>query len=80
MMTGTLTRRDILRASLTTMAAGLVSQSARTRANNSTKQRPNLVVFMPDQLRAESIACYGHPLVQTPNIDRLAREGTRFDH
>ncbi|MHC4507864.1 MAG: sulfatase-like hydrolase/transferase, partial [Planctomycetota bacterium] len=32
------------------------------------------------RLRAESIACYGHPLVRTPNMDRLATEGTRFDH
>jgi len=44
------------------------------------RDRPNLVIFMPDQLRAESIACYGHPLVRTPNIDRLAREGVRFEH
>ena len=33
---------------------------------------------MADELRAESIACYGHPLVKTPNMDRLAAEGTRF--
>ena len=39
----------------------------------------NIVVFMPDQLRAESLGCYGHPLVRTPNIDRLAGEGVRFD-
>jgi arylsulfatase A-like enzyme len=42
--------------------------------------RANLVIFMPDQLRAESIGCYGHPLVQTPNIDRLAAEGIRFEN
>ncbi len=34
---------------------------------------------MPDSLRAESLACYGHPLVRTPNYDRVAREGVRFD-
>lgn len=44
------------------------------------KQKMNFILFMPDQLRAESIACYGHPLVQTPNMDRLAAEGVRFDH
>jgi len=39
----------------------------------------NFVLFMPDELRAESVGCYGHPLVRTPNIDRLAEEGVRFD-
>jgi choline-sulfatase len=39
---------------------------------------PNIILFMADELRAESIACYGHPLVRTPNIDSLASQGTRF--
>lgn len=39
----------------------------------------NFVIFMPDEMRAESAACYGHPLVRTPNLDRLAGEGTLFE-
>lgn len=39
----------------------------------------NFIFFMPDELRAESVGCYGHPLVRTPNIDALAAQGTRFD-
>ncbi len=39
----------------------------------------NLVLFMPDEMRAESLACYGHPVARTPNYDRLAAEGVRFD-
>lgn len=42
--------------------------------------QPNLIIFMPDQLRAESLGCYGHPLVKTPNIDRFAAQGVRFSH
>ena len=38
----------------------------------------NYVFFFPDEMRAESVSCYGHPLVQMPNYDRLAREGVRF--
>ena len=39
----------------------------------------NFVFFQPDEMRAESLACYGHPLIRTPNYDRLAGEGVRFD-
>ncbi|MBX3012466.1 MAG: sulfatase-like hydrolase/transferase [Caldilineaceae bacterium] len=39
----------------------------------------NFVIFQPDELRAESVGCYGHPLAPTPNIDALAAQGTRFD-
>ena len=40
--------------------------------------RPNILIFMPDQLRADSVGCFGNPFVQTPNIDALAARGTRF--
>lgn len=39
----------------------------------------NYVLIYPDELRAESLGCYGHPVVQTPHIDALAREGTLFE-
>lgn len=39
----------------------------------------NFIVFMPDELRAESLSCYGHPLDVSPNIDAFAAEGTLFD-
>lgn len=39
----------------------------------------NLILFNPDELRAESLGCYGHPLAPTPHIDRFAAEGVRFD-
>ena len=43
-------------------------------------QKPlNFIFFQPDEMRAESLGCYGHPLIQTPNYDRLAAEGVRFD-
>jgi choline-sulfatase len=42
--------------------------------------RPNLILFFPDEMRADAVGCYGNPVVKTPNLDRLAREGTRFEN
>ncbi len=39
----------------------------------------NLIFCNPDELRAESVGCYGHPSAPTPRLDRLASGGTRFD-
>ena len=39
---------------------------------------PHILIIMPDQLRADALGCAGHPMVKTPNIDRIAGEGMRF--
>jgi arylsulfatase A-like enzyme len=39
--------------------------------------RPNILWILGDDLGCE-LSCYGDPVVRTPNIDRLANEGTRF--
>jgi arylsulfatase A-like enzyme len=41
-------------------------------------ERPNLLLFMPDQLRADCVGAFGNPVVQTPNLDALAARGTSF--
>ena len=41
--------------------------------------RPNLLFIMPDQMRHDFLSCYGAPHVSTPNIDRIAAEGIRYD-
>ncbi len=38
----------------------------------------NVLFITLDQFRADSLGCAGHPLVRTPNLDRLAREGVRL--
>ena len=40
---------------------------------------PNVVVCLCDQLRAFEVGCYGNAVIQTPHIDRLARQGVRFE-
>lgn len=43
------------------------------------KRPPNIVFFFTDDQTVSTLGCYGNPVVKTPNIDRLARQGTRFE-
>jgi len=42
-------------------------------------EQPNIIMILCDELRADALGCYGNPIVDTPNIDRLATKGTLFD-
>ena len=41
-------------------------------------QAKNLLFIISDEHQARALSCAGHPIVRTPNIDRLAARGTRF--
>ncbi|MFW5980839.1 MAG: sulfatase [Halanaerobiaceae bacterium] len=43
------------------------------------KNKPNILLIMCDQLRADVLGCYGNDYVKTPNIDRLAENGITFN-
>jgi len=41
---------------------------------------PNIVLILSDDQRYDTLSAAGHPFIETPNIDRLAREGAMFDN
>ncbi len=41
--------------------------------------KPNILILLSDQHAAAFTGCYGHPVVKTPNLDRLAERGVHFD-
>ena len=43
-------------------------------------ERPNILFIMADDHSQAAISCYGSKVIQTPNIDRLAQAGMRFQH
>lgn len=44
----------------------------------ATETPPNIVIFLADDLGYGDLGCYGHPIIQTPHIDRFANEGVRL--
>ena len=57
------------RAAVFLLISAVVSNSA---------QKPNLIFILSDDLAMGDLGCYGQKLIQTPNIDRMAAEGTTF--
>ncbi|MEW6304741.1 MAG: sulfatase [Verrucomicrobiota bacterium] len=47
-------------------------------ASLSAAPRPNVLFLISDDLTATALSCYGNTICRTPNIDRLAAQGTRF--
>jgi N-sulfoglucosamine sulfohydrolase len=66
-----------MRTTATTILALAFAQIAHSAAESPP---PNILLFMADDTTFTDFGCYGNPIVNTPNVDRLAREGLRFEH
>src|SRR2546423_14235461 len=43
-----------------------------------SQPKRNLIIFLPDQQRADTLACYGNPKVHAPNLNKLASQSVVF--
>jgi iduronate 2-sulfatase len=68
-------RRDFLKVAGSVGLSGLI---ASCQGAIAPKRRPNVLFIAVDDLRPE-LACYGEKIVHSPNIDRIAARGVRFD-
>jgi len=53
------------------MLAGVWAQAA---------EKPNIIFFLADDQRNDTLGCAGDPIVQTPTLDQLAAQGVRFEN
>jgi len=61
---------------LAVASAFIIAASLSVKAD----QPPNIVLIMADDCAKSALSCYGNKIIQTPNLDRLAKEGVRFNH
>lgn len=74
------TFRRVILAGLLPLLAGVTGSGLA--AELAAGDRPNLLLIFTDDQSHRSVGCYdeAHPWVKTPNIDRLADEGIRFEY
>ncbi len=71
-------RRSFLRTSAAASLA--LALPVKSRAQDlALGRKPNLIVLLPDQLRADTLACYGSRRSIAPNLDQLASQSFIFD-
>jgi arylsulfatase A-like enzyme len=63
---------------LLSLFAPLVAAPQTAAAATALPPRPNLIFILSDDLAMGDLGSYGQKLIRTPNLDRMAREGTRF--
>jgi arylsulfatase A-like enzyme len=73
----TQTRRQFLKAAGIAVLGRISLQSNVLKADQGKQKLPNILFIICDQLNANALSCYGGP-VDTPNIDRIAKQGVRF--
>jgi hypothetical protein len=65
-------KRSLVTLGFFSLALMLVASFAQAQ------EKPNVVFILADDLGYGDLGCYGHPYAQTPNINSLAKDGTRF--
>ncbi len=61
-----------------TMVVGLLAWGSGRPVYPAADSRPNVVLFLADDLGYGDLGCYGHPRIRTPNLDAFAGQGVRL--
>ena len=70
--------RRLALASLLIAAAASVPAAENATAAAAPSTKPNIVLIVVDNLGSGDLGCFGSKLHRTPNLDRMAQQGTKF--
>jgi arylsulfatase A-like enzyme len=71
------TRRDFIKAAGIS-AVGWIMSGAVANPKSAVEKKPNIIFILADDLGWAELGCYGNTFNETPNLDKLAKEGMRF--
>jgi len=72
-----ISRRSFLKATIAAATWGGVARQ-ESLAAQPRQRRPNFIIFFTDDQGYNDVGCFGSPFINTPNFDRMAREGMKF--
>lgn len=76
-----ITRRQFIQSAAYGLGAlSLGVQVLAATSSAEAHEKPNIIFILTDDQRWDALGCAGNPIIQTPNMDRLAEKGVRFEH
>jgi N-sulfoglucosamine sulfohydrolase len=72
-----LNRRNFMKKSVALLAVSSLMGGTSCAQN---MEKPNILLIISDDHGTDAVGCYGNPVIKTPNLDNLAKEGVRFTH
>ncbi len=71
-------RRTFLKASSKSIIGAVVGSSCVNYLSCDISRKPNIILFLVDDMGWSDLGCFGSQYYETPNIDKLAKEGIKF--